>query len=101
MSSSKKQKRSKSPIGSGSSNALRPTGLLLTCADVPTKQYIMYLNDKKPVDKKFVLQDLDATHILIKNNTRSRNEIVEKLEKFMDSNVFSAVEKVGEDLDMS
>jgi hypothetical protein len=40
-------------------------GYLISC-DVPTKQYIQYLNELKPVDKKFILEDLDATHLLIK-----------------------------------
>jgi TFIIH basal transcription factor complex TTD-A subunit len=61
-------------------------GYLITC-DVPTKQYILYLNELKPVDKKFVLEDLDATHLLVKKKVRE--EIEGKVEAWMDENVFS------------
>jgi hypothetical protein len=57
------------------------------------------LNDLKPVDKKFILQDLDATHLLVE--LKARDEIRRKVEEWEDSNVFSSVERVGEDLDMS
>lgn len=67
--------------------------------DAPTKQFILHLNESKPVEKRFVLQDLDATHLLIK--AKAREEILAKVEKWMDENVFSSVERVGEDLDMS
>jgi TFIIH basal transcription factor complex TTD-A subunit len=73
-------------------------GYLISC-DVPTKQYIQHLNELKPVDKKFILEDLDATHLLVKKKVRE--EIERKVEAWMDENVFSAVERVGEDLDMS
>jgi hypothetical protein len=73
-------------------------GFLIAC-DVPTKQYIQYLNELKPVDKKFIIEDLDATHLLVKK--RARDEIERKVEAWMDENVFSAVERVGESLDVS
>ena len=75
-----------------------PAGYLIAC-DVPTKQYIQYLNELKPVDKKFILEDLDATHLLVKK--KAREEIERKVESWMDENVFSAVERVGEDLNVS
>lgn len=73
-------------------------GYLLSC-DVPTKQYISNMNDLKTQDKKFILEDLDAEHLLIKKSARA--EIEKKVEAWMDSNVFSAIERVGENLDMS
>lgn len=73
-------------------------GYLITC-DVPTKQYIQYLNQLKAVDKKFIIQDLDATHLLVK--AKAREEINKKVNEWMDENVFSSVEKVGEDLDLT
>jgi TFIIH basal transcription factor complex TTD-A subunit len=80
-------------------NLLPPcAGYLITC-DVPTKQFIQYLNDLKPVDKKFIIRDLDATHLLVKR--KAREEITRKVEEWLDENVFSAVEKVGEDFDVS
>mmetsp|Transcript_135319 Transcript_135319/g.201251 ORF Transcript_135319/g.201251 Transcript_135319/m.201251 type:complete len:104 (-) Transcript_135319:171-482(-) len=73
-------------------------GYLISC-DVPTKQYIQYLNELKPVDKKFILEDMDSTHLLVKRS--ARDEIERKVEAWMDENVFSAVERVGEDLAVS
>eukprot|EP00539_Tryblionella_compressa_P001235 CAMPEP_0178740232 /NCGR_PEP_ID=MMETSP0744-20121128/4475_1 /TAXON_ID=913974 /ORGANISM="Nitzschia punctata, Strain CCMP561" /LENGTH=123 /DNA_ID=CAMNT_0020392981 /DNA_START=28 /DNA_END=399 /DNA_ORIENTATION=- len=84
---------------STSSDALPPAaGYLISC-DVPTKQYIQYLNELKSVDKKFILEDLDATHLLVKESCRT--EVEQKVENWMDENVFSAIERVGENLDMS
>jgi TFIIH basal transcription factor complex TTD-A subunit len=73
-------------------------GYLIRC-DVPTKQFIQYLNELKPVDKKFIIQDLDPTHLLVKR--KAKEEISQRVEAWLDENVFSAVERVGEDLDMS
>ena len=75
-----------------------PAGYLISC-DIPTKQFIVVMNNKKAIDKKFIIEDLDATHLLVKSN--ARNEIEEAVEKWMDDNVFSAIERVGENLDMS
>ena len=112
----KLDKKSTSPTGRGGSSAGKtsggssgggsgkekdlppPAGYLISC-DVPTKQYIQHLNDLKPVDKKFILEDLDAEHLLVK--ATARNEIESKVEAWMDDNVFSAIERVGENLDMS
>ena len=74
------------------------TGYLISC-DVPTKQFIQYLNELKPIDKKFIIQDLDATHLLIKR--KAKDEITRKVDEWLDENVYSAVEKVGEDFDVS
>ena len=52
--------------------------------DIPTRQYIQYLNELKPVDKKFILEqgDLDSTHLFVKKS--ARQEIERKVEKWMD-----------------
>ena len=60
--------------------ALPSAGLLLTC-DPPTKQYIKRLDDLKSKDKKFVIKDLDATHLLIEK--KARDEILRKVEDWM------------------
>jgi Transcription factor TFIIH complex subunit Tfb5 len=83
--------------GSGSSDLPEAT-YLITC-DIPTKQYIQYLNEIKSVDKKFIVEELDETHLLV--SLTARSEIEQKIDAWMDDNVFSAVEKVGEDLDIS
>lgn len=66
---------------------------------MPTKQYIQHLNDVKTQDKKFILEDLDSEHLLIK--AKARAEVERAVERWMDENVFSAIERVGENLDMS
>lgn len=126
-SSASKKKSTASSAGSvstTSSHALS-SGFLLTC-DPPAKQFILHLNDTKIADKKFILEDLDATHLLIKGEVRE--EITRKVEEWMDmvrllfydcsrdrvglftsipspnqfaQNVFSNVERVGENLDNS
>ena len=97
--SKKKTKSKKSPGNSSKTNANLPAaGYLLAC-DVPTKQFIQYLNAENSPDKKFILQDLDSTHLFVKES--AREEIEQKVDDWMDNNVYNAVEKVGEDLDMS
>ncbi|KAL7549552.1 hypothetical protein ACHAWF_012820 [Thalassiosira exigua] len=71
---------------------------LLTC-DPPMKQFIIHLNDQKISDKKFIIEDLDSTHLLIKGE--ARDEITRKVEEWMDENVYSTIERVGENLDTS
>jgi len=84
----------------GSSNDdLPPSAGYLISLDVPMKQYIVHLNELEHVDKKFIIQDLDSRHLLIKH--KAKEEIERKVEEYQDSTVFSAVERVGEDLDMS
>lgn len=74
-------------------------GYLVSC-DIPTKQYIVYLDSRQPTGKKFILNSaMDETHLLVKVGARA--EIERKVDEWMDQNVFSAIEKVGEDLDMS
>jgi TFIIH basal transcription factor complex TTD-A subunit len=104
MSSKKKLKTSDARATAGISaqvatdDAIPSAGYLVSC-DVPTKQFIQYLNELKPTDKKFILQDLDATHLLVK--AQAKTEIERKIENFFDSNVFSPVERVGEEFDTS
>ena len=78
-----------------------PTPAYLVSCDIPTKQYIQYLNEQivGGPDKKFILQDLDATRLLIKPSAQA--EIDRKLDIWFDENIFSAIEKVGEDFDVS
>mmetsp|Transcript_25933 Transcript_25933/g.62274 ORF Transcript_25933/g.62274 Transcript_25933/m.62274 type:complete len:104 (-) Transcript_25933:315-626(-) len=103
MSSSKsktvksKSKRA-SPKSPGGGGASRSSGFLLTC-DPPAKQFIIHLNDQKIADKKFIIEDLDSTHLLIKGD--ARDEISRKVDRWMDENVFSSIERVGENLDTS
>jgi TFIIH basal transcription factor complex TTD-A subunit len=57
------------------------SGYLITC-DIPTKQFIVHMNDTKPADKKFIIKDLDATHLLVKHKAKA--EITRKVDEWMD-----------------
>jgi TFIIH basal transcription factor complex TTD-A subunit len=92
---SPKPSSKKRPASADSDDLPTPAGLLISC-DIPTKQYIQYLNEVKPADKKFIVMDLDATHLLVKHKAKA--EIEQKVEEWLDENVFSAVERVGEDI---
>ena len=46
------------------------------------KQFIIHLNDQKIADKKFIIEDLDARHLLIKGEVR--DEIERKVSDWMD-----------------
>jgi len=88
--------RSKSSKSSTTPAALQSSGYLLTC-DPPTKQKIKHLDELKSIDKKFILEDLDATHLLIKE--KARDEIFKEIENWMNQNVWSNIERVGENLE--
>jgi hypothetical protein len=62
-------------------------------------QFIKNLNQLKPVDKKFIVEDLDSTHLLVKLSAKEEIEL--EIEKFFDKNVFTPVDRMGEDLDTS
>jgi hypothetical protein len=79
-SSKKKSAASSASVSTTSSSGLS-SGFLLTC-DPPAKQFILHLNDTKIADKKFIIEDLDATHLLIKGEVRE--EITRKVEEWMD-----------------
>jgi hypothetical protein len=81
-------KKSSSPpaaaIATGATTAsdLPPSsGFLLKC-DIPTKMFIQNLDDLKTVDKKFIIQNLDSYHLLVKHS--AREEIERKVEEWMD-----------------
>ena len=80
---------------SSSDDDTKSLGFLISC-DIPTKQFIQYLNELRQADKKFIIKDLDATHLIVKH--AAKEEIMTKVEEWLDQNVFSAVERVGEDL---
>lgn len=86
---STKDRSDKSPSASTSTSRVQSpqtsanlpsAGLLLTC-DPPTKQYIKRLDDLKTNDKKFIIEDLDETHLLVK--VKARDEILRKVEDWM------------------
>ena len=89
-----KKKRSQSPAaGGGSSSSSRSSSQYLLTCDPPMKQFILHLNDKKVADKKFIIEDLDSRHLLIKGEVK--DEIERKVSEWMDevryANVFLSV----------
>lgn len=100
MSSSKKKSRTTTPPKKhGADGEDVPTAHYLISCDVPTKQFILYLNDLESIDKKFLVADLDPTHLLVKE--KSRKLIESKIETWQRENVYDPLDKVGEDLDVS
>jgi len=77
----KKRQRSKSS-GGEKADLLPSAGYLLTC-DAPTKQFIKSFNESKSIDKRFIIEDLDPTHLLVKE--KAREEILSQVESWMDS----------------
>lgn len=57
-------------------------GTLITC-DAPVKQIISALNDQFQGPQRFVIEDLDETHVLIQSDrlTWLRGELERELEK--------------------
>jgi hypothetical protein len=92
-------KPSSAAAASAGGKDLPPSAGYLVSCDVPTKQFIQHLNDEKGIDKKFIIEDLDAEHLLVKAS--AREYIDSEVERWMDENVFSSVERVGENFDMS
>ena len=76
-------------------------GYLLEC-DVPTMKFVQNLEDtmrKKPKEKVFIMEQLDATHCWIK---KSHKDLIErKVHEWLDGNVWSSVEKLDQDFDLA
>jgi len=65
-------------------------GVLLKC-DIPTKVYIVTLNQQKEPSEKFILEDLDDTHLFVQPT------VVEwlktQLKEFQDQNTYQPPRK--------
>lgn len=57
-------------------------GVLIEC-DPQMKQFILYLDEQRPVGSKLVLKDLDATHVFVDSNQVEfiKKEIDDLMEK--------------------
>lgn len=57
-------------------------GTLIEC-DPQMKQFILYLDEKRPVGKKLVIKDLDATHVFVetKEVESLKNQIDDLMEQ--------------------
>ncbi|GBG91092.1 hypothetical protein CBR_g51826 [Chara braunii] len=60
-------------------------GVIIEC-DIPMKQYILRMNSEMPNSQKFVLRDLDDTHLFVQANMVTL--IKRKVEEFMESNTY-------------
>jgi hypothetical protein len=73
-------------------------GVIVSC-DVPTVQYLKHLNETIYSNNMFILEHLDATHLLVKR--KARNLILQKVEEWQSSNVFTSLDTGAENLDVS
>ncbi|CAG0925773.1 unnamed protein product [Notodromas monacha] len=56
-------------------------GVLVTC-DPPMRQFLIWLDEKEKLGRKFILLDLDSTHLFISADVV--NELMEKVDEWMD-----------------
>jgi len=66
--------------------AQQAQGVLITC-DIPTKQYILFLNE----EHKFLIRDLDDTHLFI--DASAVQLVKDEIHKFTEENVYTAPEE--------
>lgn len=57
-------------------------GTLIEC-DPQMKQFILYLDEKRPIGQKLVIKDLDATHVFVetKEVESLKNQIDDLMEQ--------------------
>ena len=60
-------------------------GSLLT-VEIPVKQYILYLNENMAAEERFVILDLDETHLLVQPHRAAFVE--EEVKKFTECNKY-------------
>lgn len=62
-------------------------GLLVTC-DIPVKEFLLWLDESQP--RKFIVFDLDATHLFVKND--AMEFLQEELNKLYEENQYSFIQ---------
>lgn len=76
-------------------------GYLLEC-NVPTMKFIQNLEEtmrKNPKERVFIMEQLDATHAWIR---KSHKDLIDrKVDEWLDSNIWSSVEQLDQDLDLA
>lgn len=60
-------------------------GILIEC-DPAMKQYLLHLDETNALGKKFILQDLDETHLFVSADVMA--SIQRKIDDLMDYNSF-------------
>jgi hypothetical protein len=58
----------------------------LTCSDIPSKEYILRLNEEKSQNEKFLLEELDDTHLFVK--AVAVEHLQKKLKEFQERNTY-------------
>ena len=61
--------------------------MLLNCSDAVLKQFLLHLDETLAFGRKFVLEDLDETHLFISSDIV--NTLKEKVWELMDNNSFN------------
>ena len=56
------------------------------CSDIPSKEYILRLNEEKGKNEKFLLEELDDTHLFVK--PVAVEELSRKLKEFQEQNTY-------------
>nr|XP_003215819.2 PREDICTED: general transcription factor IIH subunit 5 isoform X1 [Anolis carolinensis] len=65
-------------------------GILIEC-DPAMKQFLLYLDESNALGKKFIIQDLDETHVFVL--AEMINCLQEKVGELMDQNSFPITQK--------
>ncbi|XP_044016033.1 general transcription factor IIH subunit 5 [Aphidius gifuensis] len=65
-------------------------GILVEC-DPAMKQFLLYLDDTEKLGRKFILQDLDETHLFI--SVDILEELEAKVDELMDRMSFPLADK--------
>ena len=60
--------------------------LVLSRSDIPSKEYILRLNEEKSKNEKFLLEELDDTHLFVKHV--AVEELQRKLKEFQEQNTY-------------
>ena len=65
-------------------------GVLIEC-DPAMKQFLLYLDEANALGKKFIIQDIDDTHVFV--IAELVNVLQERVGELMDQNAFSLTQK--------
>ncbi|XP_041501546.1 general transcription factor IIH subunit 5-like [Microtus oregoni] len=65
-------------------------GILIHC-DPAMKQFLLYLDESNALGKKFIIQDIDDTHVFV--IVELVNVLQERVGELMDQNAFSLTQK--------
>lgn len=62
-------------------------GVLLEC-DIAMKQFILSMNEERPQSERFIIYDLDDTHLMVQPHVV--DELQARIREFQDKNTFTA-----------